>query len=182
MKIDMRNIIKEEMNLRELPENDRSLFERKLKKEFHRGRVIPIRFLGIAASIMVLFGLGYFVSQEQRSVERPLQEVSGTQVNLQDFSPELKKIENYYLTAINLELASLEVTEENRVILDQYLRKLNGLAREYQLLARQLSMEEIDEELINALIDNLQMRLQLMVELKNELKKIKSVNHEKVTI
>ena len=182
MKVDMRDKIKEEMGLRELPANDRSLFESKLKKELHGGRAYPIRFLSIAASIMILFGLGDFVAQQQRSTERPVQELTDTQVDLQEFSPELKKIENYYLTAINLELASLEVTEENRIILDQYLRKLNGLAREYQLLARQLSMEEIDEELINALIDNLQMRLQLMVELKNELKKIKTVNHEKATI
>ena len=182
MKIDMRNKIKEEMKLRELPPGDRSLFEKKLNREMHGGREFPIRFLSIAASIIILFGLGFFVSQHQGNMERPSQELSGNQVDLEEYSPELKKIENYYLTAINLELASLEVTEENRAVLDEYLRKLNGLAREYQLLARQLSVEEVDEELINGLIDNLQMRLQLMVELKNELKKIKSVNHEKATI
>lgn len=180
MKIDLREKIKEEMKLRELPANDRSVFERKLKKELHGSRGMTIRFLSIAASVMMLFGLGYFVSLQQSDIERSIPEV--TEVNLEDYSPELKKIENYYLTAINFELASLEVTDENRALLDEYLRKLNGLTKEYQMLAQQLRMDSIDEELINNLIDNLQMRLQLMVELKKELKKIKSVNHEENTI
>ena len=180
MKTDLREKIKEEMKLRELPANDRSVFERKLEKELHSQRGIPIRFLSIAASVIMLFGLGYFVSMQQNSIERSVPEVS--QVDLEEFSPELKKIENYYLTAINYELASLEVTDDNKAMLDEYLRKLNGLAKEYQLLSQQLRMDNIDEELINNLIDNLQMRLQLMVELKNELKKLKSVNHEENTI
>jgi hypothetical protein len=182
MSVDIREKLKEEMTLREMPSNHRSLFESKLRNELHGGAGAQIRFLSIAASVMILFGLGYFVSQDQSRIERPEQELTGVQVDLEEFSPELKKIENYYMTAINLELASLEVTETNRGVLDEYLRKLNGLTREYQLLTRQLNLDEIDEELINDLIDNLQMRLQLMVELKNELKKIKSVNHEKGTI
>jgi len=165
---------------RELPANDRSVFERKLKKELHGSSGMTIRFLSIAASVMILFGLGYFVSVQQSSIDKTVPEV--TQVNLEEYSPELKKIENYYLTAINFELASLEVTDANKVMLDEYLRKLNGLTKEYQLLAQQLRMDKIDEELINNLIDNLQMRLQLMVELKNELKKIKSANNEEATI
>ena len=79
-------------------------------------------------------------------------------------------------------MASLEVTDENRALLDDYLRRMNGLTREYELLSRQLRVDTIDEELINNLIDNLQMRLQLMVELKKELKKIKTINNEKATI
>jgi transposase len=180
MKIDLRDKIKEEMKLRDLPANDRALFERKLKKELHGSRGMSIRFLSVAASIFMLFAVGYYVSMHQSNIDRSVPEV--TEVNLEDYSPELKKIENYYLTAINFELATLEVTDENRAMLDDYLRKLNGLAKEYKLLAQQLTMDSVDEELINNLIDNLQMRLQLMVELKNELKKIKSVNHEENTI
>lgn len=180
MKIDLREKIREEMELRELPANDRSLFERKLKKELHGQRGISIRFLSIAASVIILFGMGFYVSMQQNTIDRSTPEM--TEVNLEEYSPELKKIENYYLTAINYELATLEVTDENKALLDEYLRKLNGLTKEYQLLSKQLSMDKIDEQLINNLIDNLQMRLQLMVELKNELKNIKSANHEENTI
>ncbi len=180
MKDDLRERFKEEKMLRKLPSNDRSVFERKLKKELHGGRVISLRFLSVAATVLVLFGLGYVFTSQERVDEPKYQQA--TEISLKDYSPELKKIENYYLTAINFELASLEVTDENRAVLDDYLRKLNGLTKEYELLSKQLRLDTIDEELINNLIDNLQMRLQLMVKLKNELKKIKTSNNEKATI
>lgn len=180
MKVDLRDRFKEEKMLRELPANHRSVFENKLKKELHSSNRISFRFLSIAATVLVLFGLGYVFT-----FEKPMDDTlipQSAEVSLEDYSPELKKIENYYLTAINFELASLEVTEENQALLDDYLRRMNGLTKEYQLLSNQLRLDKIDEELINNLIDNLQMRLQLMVELKNELKKIKTANNEKATV
>jgi hypothetical protein len=183
MKVDLRDRFKEEKMLRELPANHRSVFENKLKKELHSSSSssrISLRFLSIAATVLVLFGLGYVLTFEKPMDDRSIPQ--SAEVSLEDYSPELKKIENYYLTAINFELASLEVTEENKALLDDYLRRMNGLTKEYQLLSKQLRMDKIDEELINNLIDNLQMRLQLMVELKNELKKIKTANNEKATV
>lgn len=180
MKADLRERFKEEKTLRILPENHRSVFENKLNKELHGAQGFSLRFLSVAATVLVLFGLGFVFTLQERVDDKSHPEV--TEVSLKDYSPELKKIENYYLTAINFELASLEVTDENQVILDSYLRRMNGLTKEYELLANQLRMETIDEGLINSLIDNLQMRLQLMVELKNELKKIKATNNEKQTI
>ena len=180
MKDDLRERFKEEKMIRKLPANDRSIFERKLKKELHSSRGISLRFLSVAATVLVLFGLGYVFTVQEGVENSPVPQA--TEISLKDYSPELKKIENYYLTAINFELASLEVTDDNRALLDDYLRRMNGLTREYELLSRQLRVDTIDEELINNLIDNLQMRLQLMVELKKELKKIKTINNEKATI
>ena len=180
MKVDLRERFKEEKMLRKLPANDRSVFERKLKKELHGRQGISLRFLSVAASVLVLFGLGYVFTVQESIEENSVQQAK--EISLKDYSPELKKIENYYLTAINFELASLEVTDDNRALLDDYLRRLNGLTLEYELLSGQLRADKIDEELINNLIDNLQMRLQLMVELKKELKKIKTTNNEKATI
>lgn len=179
MKDDLRERFKEEKMIRKLPVNDRSLFEEKLKKELHGNQGVSFRFLSIAAAVLVLFGLGYVFTFEKAVDDRQYPQTS--EVSLEDYSPELKKIENYYLTAINFELASLEVTDENRILLDDYLRRLNGLTQEYELLSKQLRLDTIDEELINNLIDNLQMRLQLMVELKNELKKIKTNKNENAT-
>jgi hypothetical protein len=180
MKDDLRDRFTEEKMLRKLPDNDRSVFEAKLKKELHGSNGFSLRFLSVAATVLVLFGLGYVFSLQEP--EKGVSIPQTTEISLKDYSPELKKIENYYLTAINFELASLEVTDDNRAVLDDYLRKLNGLTWEYELLSKQLRMDTIDEQLINNLIDNLQMRLQLMVELKNELKKIKTRNDEKATI
>ena len=177
MKVDLRDKLKNEKMLRDLPVNHRARFEERLNRELHQKNEFPMRFLAIAASLVLLFGLGYFmtfpVTTSQDTVQEPLK------VSLEEYSPELKKIENYYLTAINFELASLEVSEENRALLDSYLSKLNTLTREYELLSSKLEINKIDEELINNLIDNLQMRLHLMIELKNELKNLKTEKDEK---
>jgi len=121
------------------------------------------------------------ITLSQDEPHKLLEEPSAS-VTLEEFSPELKKIENYYLTAINMELANLEVTDANKLVLQEYFRKMNSLTNEYKLQSEELQIDKIDEELINNLIDNLQMRLQLMIELKNELKKLKTKEDEAQTL
>ena len=178
MKVDLRDKLKNEKMSRALPIDHRARFEAKLKKELHQKNEFPLHFLAIAASLVLLFGIGYFMTLPMDNSHGGTQQESAA-VSLEEYSPELKKIENYYLTAINFELASLEVSEENKVLLDSYLSKLNTLTREYELLSSKLEIDKIDEELINSLIDNLQMRLHLMIELKNELKNLKTETDEK---
>ena len=178
MKVDLRDKLKNEKMLRELPRDHRARFQDRLQKELHQKNEFPIRFLAVAASLVLLFGLGYFMTLPMESNHKENTPQSAG-VSLEEYSPELKKIENYYLTAINFELASLEVSEENKAMLDSYLSKLNTLTKEYELLSSKLEINKIDEELINNLIDNLQMRLHLMMELKNELKNLKTEKDEK---
>ena len=128
MKIDLREKIKTEKMPRELPKNHRELFAAKLDQELHGKPRNPIRLLMIAASVALLFGLGYFGAVQQNSpATEKVQEAS---ISLGEFSPELKRIENYYLTAINYEMVNLEVTEENKILLDPYFSKLNTLTLE----------------------------------------------------
>jgi hypothetical protein len=181
MKVDIKEKLKEEKMLRELSHNHRSDFERKLQKEMH-GKSGGVRqYLMIAASVIVLFTMGYMISLTQDTPQEKAQAPSAS-VSLEEFSPELKKIENYYLTAINMELANLDLTDANKLVLQEYFRKMNSLTNEYKLQSEELQINKIDEELINNLIDNLQMRLQLMIELKNELKKLKNKENETQTL
>ncbi len=181
MKVDIKEKLKEEKMLRELSNNHRSDFERKLQKELHEKSGGVRQYLMIAASVIVLFTMGYMISLTQDTPREKVQAPSAS-VSLEEFSPELKKIENYYLTAINMELANLEVTDANKLVLQEYFRKMNSLTNEYKLQSEQLQINKIDEELINNLIDNLQMRLQLMIELKNELKEFKNKDNEAQTL
>lgn len=181
MKVDIKEKLKEEKVLRELSNNHRSIFEKKLQKELHRSSGSIRKYFMVAASVIVLFGAGYLFTLTQVDSDVPVQATS-SKVTLEEFSPELKKIENYYLTAINFELANLELTDGNKLILQEYFRKMNSLTNEYKLQSEQLEIDKIDEELINNLIDNLQMRLQLMIELKKELKKLKSKENETNTL
>jgi len=181
MKVEIREKLNKEKMLRELSKDHRSLFEKRLQKELHKKSGRPKRVLMIAASVIMLFSLGYMVTHVQQSKRQKLESPSA-KVSLQEFSPELKKMENYYLTAISFEMANLKVTDENKMILDDYFRKMNALTNEYKLQSDKLQIDKIDEVLINNLIDNLQMRLQLMIDLKNELKKLKSKNNEENTL
>lgn len=181
MKVDIKEKLKKEKMLRELSNDHRSVFEKKLQKELHSSSGGSLQYLMIAASVVMLFAMGYLVTFTESNPRDQIQAPSA-KVSLEEFSPELKKIENYYLTAINLELANLEVTDVNKIVLQEYFRKMNSLTNEYKLQSEQLQINKIDEELINNLIDNLQMRLQLMIELKNELKKLKSKENEEHTL
>ena len=181
MKVDIREKLKEEKMLRELPNSHRSDFEKRLQKELHEKSSGSRQYLMIAASVILLFAMGYMITLTQDSPRQELEKPSAS-VTLEEFSPELKKIENYYLTAINMELANLEVTDANKLVLQEYFRKMNSLTNEYKLQSEELQINKIDEELINNLIDNLQMRLQLMIELKNELKKLKNKENETQTL
>lgn len=181
MKVDIKEKLKKEKMLRELSNDHRSVFEKKLQKELHGTSGGTFQYLMVAASIVLLFSMGYLLTFTQDSPIEKKQPPSA-KVSLEEFSPELKKIETYYLTAINLELANLDLTDGNKLVLQEYFRKMNSLTNEYKLLSEQLEINKIDEELINNLIDNLQMRLQLMIELKNELKKLKSKENEEHTL
>jgi len=181
MKVDIKEKLNKEKMSRELSKDHRSIFEEKLQKEFHSSSGGSYQYLMIAASIVMLFALGYIFTFTQNNPRDQIQAPSA-KVSLEEFSPELKKIENYYLTAINLELANLKVTDGNKVVLQEYFKKMNSLTNEYKLQSEQLQINKIDEELINNLIDNLQMRLQLMIELKNELKKLKTKENETQTL
>ncbi len=179
---DIREILRDEPNdSLKLSSNHREKFEDRLS-QFQQPKKKNYQFLKIAASIIVLMSLGYFFIPKNN-----IQQLDDTTkiVNLGNVSPEMKQIENYYLTAINYEMASIEQTPENKVVLDAYLEKIAELTNQYKQLSFDLTEKEIDEKIINALIDNLQLRLQILLELKdtiNEMKTSKTIKDETTTI
>ena len=180
---DIRDILKENSGKGlELPEDHKAKFEGRLQK-LHAPRVRNYIFLKIAATILIIVSIGYLALFHQ-----PTDGINSSEelsiVDLGTVSPEMKQIENYYLTAINYEMASLEVNPEAKEVLDQYLEKISELTKAYRQLNMDLSQNGINEKSINALINNLQLRLQLLLELKdtmNEIKTSKITNNE-VTI
>ncbi|MDX1462187.1 MAG: hypothetical protein R3359_03955 [Marinirhabdus sp.] len=100
-------------------------------------------------------------------------------LTLGDLSPDLKKVENFYLTGIDVQLASLEGNEENKELIDGYMERLDELNKEYDRLNRELTVTGPTEATINALIDNLKLRLDLLFKLKNKLKELKNLDNEK---
>ena len=173
---DLRELLKnEQMQTNELSNKHRKNFEAKLQQELHRTKKNYNQFLKIAASFLVIVGLGsslfYFSGNKVQETPQTAKIES-----LGSISPELKNIESYYLASINTEISSLQENSENKELLDGYLEKIGELTSEYKLLTKELNTEGLNEKTINALIDNLQLRLKLLYQLKEQLNELKKLN------
>ncbi len=143
----------------------------------------------VAASVVVLIGLGIlFFPMEDRVLpeeqpvvleEQPVQTNQG--ISLGDLSPDLQKLENFYLASINMELAELEISEENQVMVSEYMERLATLNDAYKELQKELNDLGPNDQTIEALIYNLQMRLDLLYKLRDKINYLKSSKNEAVT-
>jgi len=129
-------------------------------------------FFSIAASVVVLLGFS-FAAYNYFKVEpiTPVEEVVSTK-SLGEISPQLKKVEDYYLANINLELSKLEYSPENKELFDGYAKRLGELSAEYERLSDELTQSGPDEQTVDALIDNLKLRLNLLYRLKEKLNEL----------
>ncbi|MBT8245964.1 MAG: hypothetical protein HKP48_08190 [Winogradskyella sp.] len=150
------------------------------KKSSHFG------FLNIAASVIVLLGLSYGAVQYFNQPVAPITptEVVTTQKlkTMGDISPDLKKVEDYYLASINLKLSKVKLTPENKDLVDGYIARLKELNAEYNNLTVELNENGPNTETLDALIDNLKFRLNLVTQLKDKLKGFNSHSFEEVSI
>lgn len=187
----------------------RKLFEREREskkypmKEGHEARFLqrleaelPVEekrngffWLRIAASVVVLLGIGtYFFLH--KSTERPIKNTVVAKedvvsekkgISLGDLSPDFEKIENYYVANINYELSQLEVSDDNKDMVDGFMERLGELDQEYGELNAELNEMGPNDDTISALIQNLQLRLQLLQKLKQKLNELKSSKNEQET-
>jgi len=188
---DIRKMLQEDRPLPtdKLKKGHQHRFEAKLEKAFpkeeKRSRT-TFMFLKIAAVLVVAFGVGfiYFMQNDNFNGQQVVDTKSETpaekeevvpvkkEYQLSDVSPEFKKIENYYLASLNIELAKLEVNDENRALIDSFMNQLSELDKEYKRLNEEISETGLNESSVESLIANLQLRLELLFKLKNKLKEI----------
>ena len=141
---DLRKMLKNsELHTGELSNKHRIKFEARLKKELHTPKRSMFYFLKIAASFIVVVGLGsaiFFFSNQTAVAPKETAKIE----SMGSISPELKKIENYYLASINAEIASLEESKENKELLDGYLEKIGELTKDYQALTDELNSQGLN--------------------------------------
>ena len=176
---DIRDLFKnEQLSHEKMPDNHQERFLAKLDKELPQ-RKPQFLWLQIAASIVVVLGLSFgaytFFKGEQKpqpdtlaNTNNPTKESS----SLGKVSPELKKVEDYYLASINLQLANLKPTAETKELYDDYLEQLGTLDKEYKRLSKELETSGLSELTVNALIDNLKLRLNLLYRLREQIKEL----------
>jgi len=132
-----------------------------------------------AVAIIAVLSTIFVLNQTQIVSDNSTKQVSQTQkISLGDISPELHKIENFYLTSIKLELATLETSTEFDDVVNSYLEELKNINKAYDNLETELNTVGVSEEIINAMIDNLQLRLELLQDLKQKLNHLKQKQNE----
>ena len=184
---DLRHLFKEDPKDQntKMSDDHEARFLQKLEKEFPKkqSRTQRFRFLNIAASVIVLLGLSYGAFQFFKSPVNQVEpiKVVDTQEDLKtlgDVSPDLKKVEDYYLASINLELSKVQLTPENKELFDGYVLRLKELNEEYNKLTIELNDNGPNEDTLNALIDNLKFRLNLVMRLKEKLQEFSDDSFE----
>ncbi len=191
---DIREILKES-NTKEpkLSKGHVSRFEAKMnvalpveKKQFPWMKVAAIAIVFITVTFFGYQYLSDFTGSTIDKNSNPIVQVedkkneTNNQITLGDLSPDLKKVENYYLAGINVQLASLKIDDTNKDLIDGYMNQLSVLDKEYKLLNTELNKEGPTEATITALIDNLKLRLDLLFKLKNKLNEFKTQENEKI--
>lgn len=170
-----------------LNEGHQLRFEQKLDRALpQKSRSNSFFFMKIAAVFLVALAIGLFYfsnsnnsgtdtqivdTPEEENVDQILNE---SQFQLSDISPEFKQIESYYLAGINMELAKLEVNNDNKALIDAFMLQMEELDKEYQRLNTELQETGPNEQTIEAMIANLQLRMDLLRKLKSKLNEIKN--------
>ena len=190
---DLRNLFKEEQKKSQLrmSEGHEARFLKKLDAALPEETSVKNRFsiFYIAASIVVLIGMALgayqffnnsetienqIVDSDQPTNERELK-------SLGDISPDLKKVEDYYLANINLELSKVKLTPDNKELFDSYVVRLAELNDEYKRLSVELTENGPNELTVSALIDNLKLRLDLLYRLKEQLSDLNASEEAQTT-
>ena len=181
MPSDLRKLLKDKkLYSNELSKGHRRKFEKKLLAELHPEKKRNRQWLSIAASLTLVIGLSasliFFNNQVQET------ETQSVQIeNLGSISPELGKIENFYLASIQSEISGLDQTPENAELVNGYLQKIAELSMDYKELTEELNTEGINQTTVNALIENLQQRLNLLYQLKEQLDEFKKLQNNEIT-
>ncbi|MGY5847048.1 hypothetical protein ACW6QP_06480 [Salegentibacter sp. HM20] len=177
-----------------LPKGHKSRFEARLDEAFPETKKQSSNFffLKIAAVLVVALGVGFALfnnpfagDTEVQVADTPVQEeanqneaelVPEKQFKLSEVSPEFKRVEDYYLASLNMELAKLEVNDDNRAVINAFMKQLAELDKEYEELNAEISKTGPSEIMLEAMINNLQLRLDLLYKVKS---KIKEINQSK---
>lgn len=175
---DIRDLIKNDSSKIQgkMPEGHKARFLKKLDAELPLHKEKTWSWLQIAASVVIVLGLSFgaynYFKVDNLDTPTQVADTNTTQPDtksLGDISPDLKKVEDYYLASINYELSKVKLTPENKELIDGYLSQLAELNKEYKNLSLELTNSGPNELTVNALITNLKLRLNLMYRLKEQL-------------
>ncbi|AXG71383.1 hypothetical protein KORDIASMS9_03640 [Kordia sp. SMS9] len=190
---DIKDLLKkEQLHIKKgLSDGHEARFLERLEAELPQEQKVVKRsfsFYKIAAVVILICSLGIMIYQQLPGdsvdptitiAETDSKEATKTSPkSLGDISPDLKKIEDYYVASINYELTQVEVSEIGKQLFESYMQKLSQLNEEHKVLQQELTDIGPNEQTVNAMIDNLQFRLKLLYQLKEKLNELKKSEND----
>ncbi|RAV30081.1 hypothetical protein [Sinomicrobium soli] len=138
------------------------------------------RTLSVAASLVVLLGLGWIVFR----IPPPSPVDMAPETEEIQTNPELKRTQYYFSSLIREELQKIREnadTEETRTIMEDALERLALMENDYNKLEQELQRNGYSKKLLHAMITNFQTRITLLqnvMEQIEETKALKQVTQE----
>lgn len=168
MKQDIRNLFKEEDDLKSLPKNHRTEFLKKLEKQPTKKSAFP--WLKIAAVLLVALTIGFCMFYTKSTAE-----------NVSPIIAQIEAVEAEYLANIKAEWESFVAIAEDDVLVERFRNKLSDLDKDYQIISSQFKNDANNILVIESLVDNLQTRLQILKDIQKHIKILNQNNehHEK---
>lgn len=197
---DLRKLFEEKRKKSEgqhMPEGHEARFAERLQskeQEKPRQRIHPWMWrVAIAAAVVLTLFFGWKQSAQKElpesiiPVEDLVQQDSNTDdptttFTMSDISPDLQKVEQFYVNQINYQLSQLPLHQDQDEVVDEYLKRLSELDADYKALNKELYQQGPNDQLVAALIQNLQLRLELISKLQKQLDQLKSSENEQASI
>ncbi|WP_179335255.1 hypothetical protein [Winogradskyella costae] len=168
MKQDIRNLFNEEDDLKTLPENHRSEFADKLKKQ-SKPKPSPYAWLSAAAILIIALTIGFNVMEME------------SKPDLNQVSPiiaQVEAVEAAYLKDIETEWQSFIAIADDSVLVERFRKKLKDLDEDYQAISVQFKEDSNNILVIEALVENLQTRLQILKDIQKHINILNQKNEQ----
>ena len=180
-----RNIMKENKDIEKLFERLEGTFDLHETPEGHQGRFLDKlnsqpsiernnqnyywRWAGVAAAIALLLMVGASIFMTDNTVSADLASVS----------PEMEKTQSFFTATIEKEIRNLKANEtaENKTIIQDALKQMDLLEKEYQQLKKDLVESGQNKRVIQAMIANFQTRINLLENVIQTLEEIKTLKN-----
>ena len=165
MKQDIRNLFKEEEDLKTLPDNHRAEFSDKLNKQ-KQSKNKRYTWIGAVAVVVVALTIGFALFTKQPTE------------NISPFIAQVEAVEAEYLEEIKTEWQNFIALADDEVLVARFKKKLDELDNDYKIISKQFKSDANNIQVVEALVENLQTRLQILKDIQEHIKILNQKNEQ----
>ncbi|MDG4714412.1 hypothetical protein [Winogradskyella marincola] len=165
MKQDIRDLFKEEEDLKTLPDNHRAEFLDKLNQQ-KQSKNKRYTWIGAVAVVVVALTIGFALFPKQPTE------------NISPFIAQVEAVEAEYLEEIKTEWQSFVALADDEVLVARFKKKLDELDNDYKIISKQFKSDANNIQVVEALVENLQTRLQILKDIQEHIKILNQKNEQ----